>query len=122
MRTIVNGRMEYRRRKRELKVCSGNGVYLIYSPEEQLRYVGVAMNTFDHRIWGHDDEVSRRWTDVIPLPSDWYFFAPALEFFLIVKLQPPDNTAYRKYTIGDRGIIHGGPRANLDELSPQSHP
>ena len=95
---------EYRRRKREFKICSGNGVYLLFNADEQLRYVGVAMNAFDHRIWTHDEHVSRRWTDVIPFPSGWYFLAPALEFFLIVRLQPPDNTAYRSYTIGDRAI------------------
>jgi len=94
---------EYRRRKREYKICSGKGVYLLFNAEEQLRYVGAAMNTFDDRIWGHDEHVSRRWTDVIPFPSSWSFFAPALECFLIVKLQPPDNTVYRYYTIGERG-------------------
>jgi hypothetical protein len=93
---------EYRCRKREFKICSGNGVYLLFNSEDQLRYVGVAMNTFDHRIWGHDEQVTRQWTDVIPFPSGWYFLAPALEFFLIVRLQPPDNTAYRGYTIGER--------------------
>ena len=94
---------EYRRRKREFKICSGNGVYLLFNAEEQLRYVGAAMNTFDDRIWGHDADVNRHWTDVIPFPTGWYFLAPALEFFLIVKLQPPDNTVYRAYTIGERG-------------------
>jgi hypothetical protein len=93
---------KYRRRKREFKLCSGNGVYLIYDAASQLEYVGLAMNTFDHRIWDHDDQVSRQWTDIIPFDPAWYFLAPALEFFLIVRLQPPANTAYRKYTIGQR--------------------
>ena len=93
---------EYRQRKQEFKVCSGNGVYLIYDAASQLQYVGLAMNTFDHRIWGHDEHVSRRWTDVIPFDPAWYFLAPALEFFLIVRLRPPGNKAYSKYTIGER--------------------
>jgi hypothetical protein len=79
---------EYRHRKREFKICSGSGVYLLFNANEQLRYIGVAMNTFDHRIWGHDEYVNRRWTDVIRFHSGWCFLAPALEFFLIVKLQP----------------------------------
>jgi hypothetical protein len=93
---------EYRRRKREFKICRGNGVYLIFDPTATLQYVGLAMNTFDHRIWGHDEYVSRHWTDVIPFAEGWYFLAPALEFFLIAKLQPPVNTAYSKYEIGER--------------------
>lgn len=93
---------EYLCRRRESKVFSGYGVYLIFNAEEQLRYVGLAMNTFDARIWGHDEHLSRHWTDVIPFEHGWYFLAPALEFFLIVRLQPPDNTAYRGYTIPER--------------------
>jgi hypothetical protein len=96
---------EYRQRKRDYKICSGNGVYLIYDADSQLQYVWLAMNTFDHRIWGHDEYVSRQWTDVIPFDPAWYFLAPALEFFLIVRLQPPANTAYRKYTIGERVVV-----------------
>ena len=41
---------------------------------------------------------------MIPFDPAWYFLAPALEFFLIVQLQPPANTAYRKYTIGERVV------------------
>ena len=95
---------EYRQRKQEFKVCSGNGVYLIYDAAAQLQYVGLAMNTFDHRIWGHDEHFSRQWTDVIPFDPAWYFLAPALEFFLIVRLQPPANTAYRNYPIAKRVV------------------
>lgn len=93
---------EYRRRKSEFHICSGNGVYFLFDAEEQLRYIGLAMNTFDNRIWGHDEYVSRRWTDAIIFPNEWYFMAPALECFLIIKLQPPDNTNYRGHTIGER--------------------
>ena len=77
------------------------------------RYVGLAMNRFDDRIWGHDEYVSRRWTDVIPFEHGWYFLAPALEFFLIVRLQPPDNTAYRSYSIGGR--VFAKPRPETGE-------
>jgi hypothetical protein len=93
---------EYRQQKRDFKVCSGNGVYLIFDAASQLQYVGLAMNTFEHRIWSHDEYISRQWTDVIPFDPAWYFLAPALEFFLIVRLQPPANTAYRQYTISER--------------------
>jgi hypothetical protein len=95
---------EYRQRKRDFKVCSGSGVYLIFDVASQLQYVGLAMNTFDHRIWSHDEYISRQWTDVIPFDPAWYFLAPALEFFLIVHLRPPANTAYRQYSIGERVV------------------
>jgi hypothetical protein len=101
---------EYRQRKRDFKVCSGSGVYLIFDAASELQYVGLAMNTFDHRIWSHDEYISRQWTDVIPFDPAWYFLAPALEFFLIVRLQPPANTAYRQYSIGERVVTVTGGR------------
>lgn len=104
---------EYRRRRRESKVFSGYGVYLIFNAEERLRYVGLAMNDFDQRIWGHDQHVSRRWTDVIPFEHGWYFLAPALEFFLIVRLQPPDNTAYSGYSIAERVLTIPKPETGV---------
>ena len=93
---------EYRRRRRQSQICSGKGVYLLFNVEEQLRYVGLALNAFDKRIWCHDGHVRRRWTDVVTFPDNWCFVAPALECFLIVKLQPPDNSDYRTLLIGER--------------------
>ena len=77
------------------------GVYLIFDPSETLEYVGLAMNTFDDRIWSHDSYVDRQWTDVIPMSHAYYFLAPALEFFLIVRLRPRKNSQYRTYTLPD---------------------
>jgi|GEM_PF-6640606 len=75
------------------------GVYLIFDPCEVLQYVGVAMNRFDDRIWSHDAYLERMLTDVIAIPHEYYFLGPALEFFLICRLNPPKNTVYRRYTI-----------------------
>jgi hypothetical protein len=93
---------EYRQRKREFRICSGKGVYLIFDVEDRLQYVGLAMNAFDDRIWSHDEYVPRKWTDVIAFPDDWCFIAPALECFLIAKLKPPGNSHYRSLAFGER--------------------
>ena len=85
--------------QRATGVFSRRGVYLIFDQSEALQYVGVAMYTFQKRIWSHDEWVRRRWTDVIPFPDESYFLARALEFFLIVRLRPPANTQYRDYDI-----------------------
>jgi hypothetical protein len=98
---------EYRRRKRGFRICSGRGVYLLFNAEAQLRYVGLAMNAFDDRIWGHDEYIQRRWTDVIAFQDDWRFMAPALECFLIARLQPPDNTHLRGVAIRERTVLRG---------------
>lgn len=75
------------------------GVYLIFTADESLDYVGLAMNAFNDRIWSHDDHVDRCWTDLIAFPHEHYFLAPALEFFLISHLKPPKNKVYSDYTI-----------------------
>ena len=75
------------------------GVYLIYNDYGGLEYVGLAMFRFDSRIWSHDGLVSRRWTDVISMPYKYYFLAPALECFLILRLRPKHNKTYRNFTL-----------------------
>ena len=80
------------------------GVYLIFNPLEILEYVGLAMNAFDDRIWSHDSYVNRQYTDVVAFDHTFYFLAPALEFFLIVRLQPPKNSQYKGYTIPESAI------------------
>ncbi len=75
------------------------GVYLIFNENEALQYIGVAMNGFARRIWMHDEDVDRRYTDLISIPRQFYFLAPALEFFLVCRLRPPKNKVYRNYTI-----------------------
>ncbi|MEM1444671.1 MAG: hypothetical protein AAGF84_01320 [Planctomycetota bacterium] len=75
------------------------GVYLMFGPDETLQYVGLAMNAFNDRIWSHDAYVERQWTDIIAFSHENYFLAPALEFFLICRLQPPMNSQYKSYTL-----------------------
>lgn len=85
------------------------GVYLLYDPEGVLRYVGVAMNSFHDRIWSHEADVNRRWTDLIPFPIEYYYLAPALEFFLIARLKPTMNTTYRSYSVPEKQIDSDSP-------------
>jgi len=40
------------------------------------------------------------------LAHEYYFIAPALEFFLICRLQPPKNSQYRRYTIPVHELRH----------------
>ena len=75
------------------------GVYLIFDPESVLQYVGLAMWSFDNRVWSHDEYVTRRWTDVIPFDDRRIFLAPALEFYMISQLKPPANKQYRDYDL-----------------------
>lgn len=64
-----------------------------------LQYVGKAMNSFDDRVWDRKHDEYRRWTDLIPFCDQFYFLAPALEFFLISRATPPRNDVYRGYRI-----------------------
>lgn len=83
------------------------GVYLIYSADETLLYIGKASagstigRRLDKYFKGADGQgVSRKnmkWTKepryirAVKVASDFKFFAPALEEFLIDRMQPPDN-------------------------------
>jgi hypothetical protein len=92
-----DARYQEQRRK---GIFRGYGVYLIFDSDELLRYVGVAMDSFNERIWDSRHEPYRRWTDVISFPHRYYWLAPALEFLLIVLLHPPENRTYCSgYTI-----------------------
>jgi hypothetical protein len=80
------------------------GVYLMYDDAGELMYVGVALVSFDKRVWSHDDlfashGVERRWTDVIALEPEYAFLALSLEFFLISRLRPKYNTSYSGYEV-----------------------
>lgn len=80
-------------RQRRTGVFAEKGVYLIYGAGGELLYVGVALVSFDKRIWMHDDYIpERRWTDVVPFQKRYVFLALALERFLIARLKPPRNT------------------------------
>jgi hypothetical protein len=80
-------------------IFNQQGVYLIFDDREALQYVGVAMNTFHHRIWTHDAHMERRFIDVIPFPNEFCFLALALEYFLICRLRPPKNAIYQGHEI-----------------------
>ena len=97
--------------QRKSGIYSRFGVYLMFDNAECLEYVGVAMNSFDDRIWSHRTFVERRYTDVIAIPHQFYFLGLALEFFLICRLQPPKNTTYKGYTI---------PQLEVELPAPQS--
>lgn len=84
-------------------ILSQYGVYLIFAPDESLEYVGLAMYSFDKRVWSHDEHINRQWTDVIAFSHQFFFLAPALEFWLICRLHPPRNKSYRGYTCPDIG-------------------
>ena len=94
--TWSNEQYELEAKKGTYRKC---GVYLIFDANEELQYIGVAMDGFSKRIWMHDAEVDRRFTDLIPFPPEHYFLAPALEFFLLCRLRPSKNKVYREYTI-----------------------
>ncbi len=88
---------EYRRFRPEGFPSRMRGVYLPYDAEGWLIYVGLAMFSFDTRVWSHDVDMPRGWIDVVPFDDDTAFLAPALEFFLISKLKPTFNKVYRDY-------------------------
>lgn len=91
---------EYRQRKPAGFPGGLRGVYLLFGADEALLYVGVAMWSFDKRVWSHDTWIERRFIDIIPFEERWLPLALSLEFFLIQALSPPSNTVYRGYGIG----------------------
>lgn len=88
---------EYKRLRPEGFPGELRGVYLIYDPAAVLQYVGLAMWSFDTRVWSHDAHMDRRWIDVIAFDDQCWCLAPALEFRLICDLHPPCNKIYRGY-------------------------
>jgi hypothetical protein len=71
----------------------------MFDANEHLIYVGVA-GWLGKRIWSHDRNPEfrlrpRRWTDVILIAPEYAFLAPALEEFLIAKLEPAHNLKRR---------------------------
>ena len=87
---------EYRARKPKGFPSNKRGVYLLFDSDERLLYVGVATGCFDQRVWDHDSWSQRRYIDIIIFDDRWLILAPALEFYLIVALNPPDNTVHGK--------------------------
>jgi hypothetical protein len=90
---------EYKARRPDGFPSRLRGVYLIFDSDEHLLYVGLAMSCFDSRVWDHDDDLDRRWTDIVPFDNEHIFLAPALEFYLIAKLKPPHNKVYSDYDL-----------------------
>ncbi len=77
--------------------CDSAG--LMFDADEYPIYVGVA-GWLNKRIWTNDHQPEfrrrpRRWADVIPLPDEHAFLAPAPEEFLIAKLGPAHNLKRR---------------------------
>ena len=58
------------------------GVYLIFDSSEKLLYVGVAMFNYDNRVWTHDNNLERRWTDIISFEDKYVFFCFVSGVFL----------------------------------------
>jgi hypothetical protein len=77
------------------------GVYLIFSGAEELVYIGVAMYSFDKRIWTHPnlDELGARHIDLIPFDDRFKPMAVALEWFLITRLKPNGNKVAVGYEV-----------------------
>jgi hypothetical protein len=73
------------------------GVYLLFDENKSLLYVGLAMWSFDKRVWTHDEWIPRRWIDIILLNNETVFLAPSLEHWLISRLNPSHNKVYKKY-------------------------
>lgn len=71
------------------RAFAGAGVYLHYSPSGDLLYVGMTMSGL-HRCWDCRPQ-DCRWTDVVPPPNGFDLFVPALEIYLIRRLQPLNN-------------------------------
>lgn len=90
---------EYRTRRPDGFPGRLRGVYLLFDTAETLLYVGVAMWSFDKRVWAHDEWSARRFIDVIPFADRWLPLALSLEFVLIQALHPPGNTTYRGYGV-----------------------
>ncbi len=95
------GNGEYKRLRPKGFPSRLRGVYLLFDNDERLQYVGVAMWNYDKRVWSHDRHFERRFIDIIPFDDRRIFLAPALEFFLISKLDPPQNSTYKGYKIAD---------------------
>lgn len=88
-----NDRHKWASENRDL--LNQRGVYLFFDKEEKLIYVGKAStsNWFDKRVWTHEDQAKfqsrpARWIDFIPFEEGLEFLAPALEEFLIGRLNP----------------------------------
>ena len=78
-----------------------SGVYLIFSANEELIYVGVAMYTFEKRIWRHPnlDELGACFIDTISFDDPYKPLAIALEWFLITRLKPKGNKVAVGYDV-----------------------
>ena len=90
---------EYRSQRPDGFPSRLRGVYLLHNEAEELQYVGLAMWSFDKRVWSHDADIQRRLIDIVPFADAWLPLAPALEFWLIQTLNPPGNTTYRGYGV-----------------------
>jgi hypothetical protein len=64
------------------------GVYLSYNDHDRLLYVGSTLDSFQNRKRDHDKIFTTHSFDLIAIPKDVLFLAPALEVFLRERLHP----------------------------------
>jgi hypothetical protein len=89
------------------------GVYFIFDATEMLMYVGSASSeqmiqrTRTHLKSKERFQKSPRWIDIIPLEWDWFFIAPALELYLIQKIERSRLTMGGNKLMNKVGMIAG---------------
>lgn len=100
---------EYQKHKPRGFPATLRGIYVLYDTNEALLYIGVATGCFDQRVWSHDDWSKRRYIDIIVFKDRWLPLSLALEYYLIVALNPPENSVFRT-----RGLP---PNATFDPIT-----
>lgn len=86
---------------RERGMWKERGVYLIYDDDPKLLYVGKADGTFDRRLKVQAQKHGASEVAIIIVPIRFAFITPALESFLIARMQPPLNTCGKDLWIPD---------------------
>lgn len=88
------------------------GVYLRLDSNGTLLYIGLATYCFDKRVWQQHQEWNDRWVFIVRIPESQMFLAPALEAFLIQKMNPPHNTNWASHSI----VAASGPAPGSSEV------
>jgi len=92
------------------------GVYLLFDETATLKYIGSAVNQpLIGRVRTYMGQESRlpfvpKYIDIVPFEWEWCFFAPALELYLIQKIE-----CHRLLTSGDKLLNTVGMIAGLRE-------
>jgi hypothetical protein len=85
---------DWRAYRKQTRCYEGVGVYLHYSGNGELLYIGKAESTFD-RCWANDT-AERRWIIGLEVSDATMLSIPRLERFLIEELNPKNNILYNK--------------------------